>query len=565
MPTPRVPKGGSNVVFSGLIGRKHLNGLTGTVIPHIDGSLEDETHRCRVQVHGSNHTVKVLARNITLLGPDSAWGLANRLNITAAPEDTLTLPTAIPLNIDKGQYDPGKVQQVRDLLDGKPPGPKKASNRICTAKGQQPLGETYADIQKSAAGRDPGRIRHMGLGFFKDSLEEEAHPGCGKVRVVSQAKGTSKYTRRQGYDWRRDALPRYTDPSRIPVDQGGHAAHVCVETAANKDAAEGERPMHPRLRGLLMDEEMDPEEVYEPPDFHEMHLFTDEKDFAKLKATGGPLRKAAQKEREFKKKEIEKTRLLRERVALSIRPADARTLPPVASWKGRTIDAAGTWDPMACDMRNPMMEADSGDGITLEYLMNRRPDKGHIWEATSKEDGMHVHQAGRDSPPPQSVLKEAPAKSEWSIPEYVSHRLRPGSPVLDKPPPQPEEITPAALLIPNPWTEEVIQEMLAKSEEDAEKGFDYGRSWTHGRRPSVGRDGDFSEGEDEGAAYPWYESLELASSYLAMDADIAASANAEAGGSGDQQGSVAESAGISEAVWSQIHAAAAVAPDAGAS
>ncbi len=80
------------------------------------------------------------------------------------------------------------------------------ANRICTSKGSQALGETYAEIQASAAGRHPGRLRHMGLAFFRDDVEEEVHPSKNKIRAT-RLKDTWMHTMRSGYDWRKDGLP----------------------------------------------------------------------------------------------------------------------------------------------------------------------------------------------------------------------------------------------------------------------------------------------------------------------------------------------------------------------
>lgn len=444
----RAPKVGTEVKLCGLLGRKHLNNLTGIVVPHLDGSLEDSTYRCRVQVHDSKQTgaqtVKVLARNLTLVTAASRWEIVDRIEVTEAPSEAhLALPTNIKLNIDKGFEVP--VQE-----------PPKAefTNRICTSKGSQPLGETYAKYQASAAGRDPSRLRHNGLSFFKDCLDEEAHPGNNKVRAT-RAPDTWMNAMASGYDWRKDGGSRYVDPFHIPVEQGGHAAHVGLDAAMHKDAAEahagGEVPLHPRLRGLLLNEDLQPEDVYEPVErgYRELLLFTDEKDFMKTRDVGGPLRCAAHKEREFKKKETNRSKLLKGRPALSVKPAEDRILQASVEWSGREIDIPE----LAPDMPDAMMGPRSVDTLTQGA--------------------------------------------------YESRHLVTGSPELhQQPPPQPKEIASLSLRMNTPSTENSINRILERSLKDAERGFNYGL-----------------DAGNASSSLPWYESKELASSMLILDPD----------------------------------------------
>jgi len=500
----RGPKTGTEVVISGLLGRKQLNGMTGTVVPHLDGTTEDATYRVRVQMHGTSHTVKVLPRNVTKVSDESRIDIANRIEVTETPsEDHLVLPTSFKLNIDKGHEVP--LPKTPRLVH---------TNRICTAKGNQSLGETYARIQESAAGRDPGRLRHRGLDFFRDNAEEEAHPASNKIRSIT-SRDTFMHTMRTGYDWRKNGSPQYTDPFHIPVAQGGHAAHLCIESATYKDIAEGEAPLHPRLRGLLLNEELDPEDVYEPIErgYRDLLLFTGERQGMRLREVGGPLRCAAQKERDFKRKEASSGKLLEARVALSVKPAEDRSLPPPMRWDGAAVD--GTWDPMGWELGNNMLEADATDSFTLKHLLDRPADNGHQWDAVTQEHPLHVHQMGRGgSPEPLSLtnhlltsMEEAPARNIWNGSSNFQHQQNIS------------EVNPEALLIPSPWSEEVMNEMLRKSAEDAEKGFDYG-STALGQQlamplPDAAANAvDMSRSADD---LPWYEKGVFASSMLVQN------------------------------------------------
>jgi len=56
---------GSTVIIQNLLSRKHLNGCMGTIVPHIDGTLDGMEGRHRyVQIHGTEHTIRVLPENL---------------------------------------------------------------------------------------------------------------------------------------------------------------------------------------------------------------------------------------------------------------------------------------------------------------------------------------------------------------------------------------------------------------------------------------------------------------------------------------------------------------------
>lgn len=464
-PPAQVPKAGTEVVFRGLIGRKHLNGRTGTVVRHIDGSLEDSTHRCRVEVQGTMQTVKVLARNITEVTPQSRWETENHLDLVETPsDDHLALPTAVKLNVDQGCKLPE---------DKKAPQPE-FKNRICTSKGNQMLGETYAQIQASGLGRDPGRLQHKGLSFFRENVQEEAHPANSQTREA-RTRDVWMRTMRSGYDWRKDGNSMYVDPFHIPVAQGGHAAHVDLQIATNKDAAEGDQPLHPRLRGLLLDEELEPEEVYESVErgYRELSVFTGANEngicFMKTRDIGGPIRRAAEKEREFARKEKNRDKLLRERAALSVKPAEVRlSSQPVTS--------------ITHTSRSSLAEARQEDTLELDLINACHWTSAHAYSRSTQQGD-----DGLQQPTLPNLTRHEATSSQDNVGDRIELELQ-----------QPLQ----------PWNESVVKDMLQSSALDAANGFDYGRALL--TAPS-------DVATDRTVKSPWYEHGELASAMLVTE------------------------------------------------
>jgi hypothetical protein len=235
------------------------------------------------------------------------------------------------------------------------------------------------------------------------------------------------------------------------------------------DAPDADTPMHPRLRGLLLNEELEPEEVYQPVErgYRELMLFTGEKEFMKTRDIGGPVRRAPEKEREFKAKEKKRDRLLRERIALSVKPAEDRSLPPPANWSGKTVDPDGTWDAMAWDSQNAMLDADANDSLSLECLLHE-----HRSHRTAEEDT-------------QFGSRE---------PSQLLDMLSPSN--------------------PDAWDEEAVNQILIKSTEDVENGFDYGISSQRQKHVNASA---ADAGREKDEHLPWYEQGKLLSSMLLRD------------------------------------------------
>mmetsp|Transcript_37182 Transcript_37182/g.66086 ORF Transcript_37182/g.66086 Transcript_37182/m.66086 type:complete len:549 (-) Transcript_37182:11-1657(-) len=258
------PKEGSLVVLQRLQGRKHLNGLVGTVVKHIDGSHTDSaTQRCRVRVHGTPYSVKVLPENIALFEVERER--LQRLPPEQWPADMYQLPTTIEL-----QSIPEKVQDDGGEAHAAESSKKKAKARpaeslICTSRRQAPCGETYAAIQASPAGRDPRRLRNIGLSYFKD-FDGDSHPDSAPQRRHGH-RGASRGMsgiHRTDYDWRsKSRSTKYTDPADIPYEMGGHGAHMNIVTEVNVAAvnealmavetSRGENflGLHPKLQAML--------------------------------------------------------------------------------------------------------------------------------------------------------------------------------------------------------------------------------------------------------------------------------------------------------------------------
>lgn len=311
MVTTRAPKEGTEVVFRDLVGRKHLNGLSGTVVSHCDGSREDITRRCRVQVHGAEGiTVKVMPENIVPLSSFqrdsnilSTFGHLTDMGIDL-------LPTSIKLNLDKADDD--ITNAMKKSL---------AESSMNKSKMNTPRNVLFP--------RDPSRLRYLGLSFFRDAADDgETHPAssASRRRRAIKTKGV--------HDWRDSSELKYRDPWTIPSDQGGFAP--------NDDSTDRVLPTHPRLRSLLVGEE---EEVQESSGWKQISLYTSADHFTPVQTKSTTQRKAKGKASRNRADE-----LFRGRVALSVKPVDERF-----GCCG-TVDA--TWDPMTLPTKSAAAEAD---------------------------------------------------------------------------------------------------------------------------------------------------------------------------------------------------------------
>lgn len=499
-PSRKVPKAGTEVMFCNFVGRAHLNGTIGTVVRHVDGSLEDTTHRCRVEVKddsGTSTFVKALPRNLIVVTAETRWEAENRIEVTkSAPAEHLVLPT------DSSAFEL-KVDNVCEMPQEKTPAPK-LSARTCTEKGQQLLGETYAAYKKSAAGRDPGRLRHRGLGFFKDNADEEAHP-CKNLIRKHRTNDTWMHSMRQGFDWRAHEFALYVDPFHIPVEQGGHAAHVGLNSAMHKDAAESEAPpLHPRIRGLLLDEDQEPEEVYPPIEdaFKVLSVFTGHDNFLPTRGVGGPARRYAEKEREFKTKEKRSIALLQQKLALSVQPCEARELPPPVKWNGRAIGLTGTWDPMAWDTQNALMDADAQESAPLDDFLQVESYRDCSWSKYMDPRPASQPVQSPPSTPASHGFDRTRRRTPASAPAPAGNhsQLANNHKVAMQTPRQ--HISARGT---NPWAQEMLDGILTKSADEKEMDFDYG---------IFDEEAAFN-GKDQ--SLPWYETGELVSSMLVMN------------------------------------------------
>jgi len=280
----------------------------------------------------------------------------------------------------------------------------------------------------------------------------------GKTRNC-KTKDTWYHTMRSAYDWRGGGATSYVDPFHIPVSQGGHAAHICLGEASSKDVAESEVPLHPRLRGLLLDEELEAEEEFPPIErgYRELLLFTHENAFMKTKDVGGPVRRAAQKEREFKRRERAAAKHLSQRAALSVKPPEGLPAsPPSNLWSGRVIETA------AAPLELPM---------------------GMLKSSLEKEEAQW-----------------RTAKDYVVAREQIKHGATPD---LLGAPPLSQGIAPSVLQRKSPDENDAMQKILEKSFQDMERGFIFGGNAAN------------SSAED----VPWYDQDENVSSMLILDQD----------------------------------------------
>lgn len=404
MSTARAPKEGTEVVFRNLVGRKHLNGLTGTVVSHCDGSHEDVTSRCRVQVHGSGGmTVKVMPENFIPLSSYQRESESSG-DVPVMGIGIGLLPTVIRLNLDK------------------------ADDELTNAT-KRSLAESSTDTERMNAERkclfprDPRRLRHLGLAFFRDGAEDETHPANGtrKDRIAN----ISRHTKREGYDWRARFEPRHRDPWTIPSDQGGFAP--------SNDSTDRELPVHPRLRSLLMGEE---EEIHESLEWKTSTLYTGADHFAPVNEKPRAKNKAKAKASRNRADE-----LFRHRAALSVKPVEEHIM------HDRSVDAV--WDAMTWSTESAVVEAGA-----LMY-----PLEPSLSKSSSRETNLHSGFGKME----EDWKTNMQLDWEFCSSELDFERLLPDIKASPLPLPSDEA-----------FKERAIHNMLQASTDEAEKGFDYG-------------------------------------------------------------------------------------------
>eukprot|EP00929_Paragymnodinium_shiwhaense_P008376 TRINITY_DN11232_c0_g1_i2.p1 TRINITY_DN11232_c0_g1~~TRINITY_DN11232_c0_g1_i2.p1 ORF type:complete len:465 (+),score=90.60 TRINITY_DN11232_c0_g1_i2:79-1473(+) len=229
---------GDHVYLCGMVGRAHLNGLRGSVALNVDGTMVDsETRRLRVRVQGTPYFVKAEMSN---------------LRPTSRQEDpTKAVPRlarGMKMLQDEASWKPAST----DMLDsGTTPPPlstssTKAATALrtaplqCTNRRYQMCGATYAGIKATRAGRDPRRLRNLGLSTFRDDAGvDNDHPASS----VMKHWGRQCHTARERYDWRRDK-PCYVAPDDIPMEQGGTGPSEVVLRRKKEAEAAGDYSGH---------------------------------------------------------------------------------------------------------------------------------------------------------------------------------------------------------------------------------------------------------------------------------------------------------------------------------
>jgi len=257
------PGRGTQVTLRNILGRKHLNGSVGVVVERADNALvERESRRCRVRLQETGFIVRVRPENLEPCEPAPA---PRRHAATSTAEAALLtgrveLPSHIALTSDVPPRATGGVRR--------PSRPRSEVPRAITARGEQPCGEVYAAIQKTAAGRDPLRLRHLGGSFFRDK-PGDGHPlGCSAVgrrfpqqalsardwRARRQRAGGTRadaYATVQGIPWELGGLAESPRPARL----GSAWAPAAVEDGCQTEAVQGADTfqLHPVLRQRLSD------------------------------------------------------------------------------------------------------------------------------------------------------------------------------------------------------------------------------------------------------------------------------------------------------------------------
>jgi len=204
------PREGTTVILRNMRGRNRLEGLLGTVVPFADGTLIDKgSHRCRVHVMNTMITVKVTQDN---LEPHVPYPPRDQYPIhMKRPPVSTSLPVKVSSSTDVN----GNRGTVHTPVRPFPQRVMKlAQLKELKSRREQSCGETYAELQ----GRDPHRLRHHGLAFFRE-LGHEGHP---ESSAAWKNRPSKKDTSNLGYDWRlSESKSRYMDPFLIPHEMGG--------------------------------------------------------------------------------------------------------------------------------------------------------------------------------------------------------------------------------------------------------------------------------------------------------------------------------------------------------
>lgn len=247
------PRKGAKVKLLNILGRKHLNGSIGVVLDCADSSLvERESRRCRVKLEECGTTVMVLPENLEPYAPGP--GLARASALKAARVKPLTEGVELPGHVTLRTEAPAKAPaEMRDQL------PRRAQSvnlRVVASRREQPCGEVYAAVQRSRAGRDPLRLRHLGDSFFREKPGDGHPKGCSSLpRRFPEAALSAR-------DWRREGAQRdrrYVSPDKIPMERGGQGAPVRRPPnsggPAAQTAVEGldTFELHPVLKGRLFE------------------------------------------------------------------------------------------------------------------------------------------------------------------------------------------------------------------------------------------------------------------------------------------------------------------------
>lgn len=200
------------------MGRPHLNGLVGVVVTAADDSLlAEESRRCRVQLDQFKNTVMVLPEQMFPYSMKATPGL-EKSGTEKRQVVSIDLPNQTRLSSDVVKDETHAAVKKSET----PRRPQSEAPRAMTARRAQPAGEVYAAIQRTRAGRDPVRMRHFGLSFFRDQ-PPEGHPKSSSALKRRDPAGALSSD-----DWRVNTrqYTGYTHPNEIPAEMGGHGEEV---------------------------------------------------------------------------------------------------------------------------------------------------------------------------------------------------------------------------------------------------------------------------------------------------------------------------------------------------
>lgn len=226
----------------------------------MNGAAEDlESGRRRVHIEGSPLTVRVHASNLSPCrppDPDAGEPQEGEPGAAAPPEPQHEKPRDA---VARGLATPRAAPAARRLEPHCSPRARRGAS----------CGEVYAKMQVDGLGRDPRRLRNVGISFFKDVHGEE-HPSCLKANRLEYQAVTHN-----SYDWRdRRMQTGYRHPCDIPHDQGGNRRPRDKSSGgpANLLGRDGDEPslLPPKLEALIAKDRLERSRGPDDPVFAEL-------------------------------------------------------------------------------------------------------------------------------------------------------------------------------------------------------------------------------------------------------------------------------------------------------